>query len=371
MTNPLAVVSTIMGIEPPPDQISAKEPAHVIDVELERGRHVVLEPADPRSAGFARVLDGLRTLRLPAYLEIDPATSAITRLLIPHATRVIGIRPITVGILSVELWPSHGQHLLRREEPGFVELEGRLRDAVGSGEPLIVTENDAHEIIDVRAYTPDPNAPPLPPLPKPELPRPRPLGRILELLRRLWIWRALWLWFRSVSEDRAQQAFDAVSATSCDPVTAPQPCIPFLYPDNGCWARAHEMCRLMIGSGLRPAKVWSQGALWVSTKNHPDCMVMWPWHVAPTLHVRGPGFLEVRDMVIDPSLFEEPVSTETWKGVQGDPNATLTATDASIYLRDSMTDPSYTQTNLVLAMYRLELLNRVTMSGPPPYSNCA
>ena len=47
------------------------------------------------------------------------------------------------------------------------------------------------------------------------------------------------------------------------------------------------------------------------------------------------------------------------EGVQGDPNATLTDSDASIfYLWGSVTDPTYTQTNQVLATYRLQLQNR-------------
>ena len=36
----------------------------------------------------------------------------------------------------------------------------------------------------------------------------------------------------------------------------------------------------------------------------------WGWHVAPTLCVRGPGFFQHQDMVIDPSLFTTPVSSE-------------------------------------------------------------
>ena len=33
-----------------------------------------LDPDDPRSAGFAQILDGLRRQRLQVYLEVDPAT---------------------------------------------------------------------------------------------------------------------------------------------------------------------------------------------------------------------------------------------------------------------------------------------------------
>jgi len=136
--------------------------------------------------------------------------------------------------------------------------------------------------------------------------------------------------------------------------------------------RASEMCRLMINMGLSPKKVWIQGSLHVSTKNNPNCQVFWGWHVAPTLCVRGPKFFQSQQMVIDPSLFATPVSQATWKGVQGDPGATLTPSAASIfYLWGNVTDPGYVQTNQVLANYRLQLQNRsLGPSGPPPYANC-
>jgi hypothetical protein len=373
MQNPNAVVSTVIRIEPPLD----RPPAEMLraggrfSVELEGGRRVRLYPDDPRSAGFAQILDGLSKQRLPVYLEVDPATSAITRLLIPHVTRVVAIRPLVDGVLGVDLEFSHARHMLRRDTPDFRELERQLREAMRTGAPVILTENDAHEIIDIRGYTPGPEGP-LPPFPRPEIPSriALPWRWIKEVLDRIWRW---WLWrrFRCMSASKAQQVFNAMNATSCNPLTVPVPCIPFLYPDDGCWARAHEMCRLMINMTLKPKKVWIQGNLYVSTKNNPNCGVSWGWHVAPTVCVRGPGFFRAQDMVIDLSLFTTPVSKATWKGVQGDPKATLTDTDASIYyLWGSVTDPSYALTNYYLAFYRLQLQNRAIQQGPPPYANC-
>jgi hypothetical protein len=161
-----------------------------------------------------------------------------------------------------------------------------------------------------------------------------------------------------------------MNATSCNPLTVPPPCIPFLYPDDGCWARAHEMCRLMINIGLSPKKVWIDGELYVSTKNNPNCFVRWGWHVAPTLCVRVSGFCKTQRMVIDPSLFTTPVSEATWKSIQGDSNATLTNSDAAQYWPNGGTDPTYIDTNIRLAYYRLQLQNRAIMYGPPPYANC-
>ncbi len=366
MANRIVVVSTVIRLES-----LERAPAGWF-VELEGGRRVRLDPADPRSAGFVKVLEGLSKLRLPVYLEIDPATSAITRLLIPNVTRIFEVHPIDEG-WDVQLERSHARHMLRREQPESADLEKQLRDAARSGEPVIVTEDDAHNIIDVRAFTPGPEGP-LPPFQKPELPPRVPLPRnwIRDLLRRICCW-CCWpcWWSRCLSMTRAQQVFDAMKGTSCDPLTVPVPCIPFLYPDDGCWGRAHEMCRLMINMGLSPKKVWIQGSLYVHTKNNPNCHVQWGWHVAPTLCVRGPCLFQTQSMVIDPSLFTTPVSKPTWKGVQGDPNATLTDSDAAIfYLWGSVTDPTYAQTNQVLATYRLQLQNRAIQFGPPPYANC-
>lgn len=372
MPNPNAIVASVIRIETPLDRAAEMlRSKHDVYVELEGGRRARLDPADPHSGGFLRILDGLSRQQLPAYLEIDPETSTIKHLLIPHVTRIASARPIDEGVLGVELEFSHGRHVLRSSTPDFAELERQVREALRTRAVVLLTENDAHEIIDIR---PGPGRPILPP---PEQPRPLPwpwrwFRKLLFIWKwPLWPWWWWWWWFRCISAMKAQQVFDAMNATSCDPLTVPPPCIPFLYPDDGCWGRAHEMCRLMINMGLSPKKVWIQGNLYVNTRNNPNCHVWWGWHVAPTLCVRGPTFFQTERMVIDPSLFTTPVSKSTWKSVQGDPNATLTDSDASIfYLWGSVTDPTYTQTNQVLQFYRLQLQNRALQFGPPPYAQC-
>jgi hypothetical protein len=378
MPNPNAVVSHIIRFEPTIDRPHAEilRGERGLAVELEGGRRARFDPADPKSVGLAQILDGLRGQGLPVYLEIDPATSAITRLLIPHVAHVIGLRPIDTGEIGVELDVSHARHVLRRGSPDAAELEKRLREALASGTPVILTEDDAHEVLDVRGYTPSPEGPlrPFPPFPVREFPPrlPSPWRWFRDLW--WWLWRLPWWWFRCTSMTKAQQIFNTMAATSCNPLTVPPPCIPFLYPDDGCWARAHEMCRLMINLGLSPRKVWidhSPGhSLHVSTKNNPQCYVEWGWHVAPTLCVRGSKWPQTQPMVIDPSLFTTPVSEATWKGVQGDPGATLTPTDASVFWHGGGTDPTYSASNAILAQYRLALQARSIQVGPPPYANC-
>jgi len=77
-------------------------------------------------------------------------------------------------------------------------------------------------------------------------------------------------------------------------------------------------------------------------------------------------------MVIDPSLFTTPVTKAVWKGVQGDPNATLTPSAWTLYWRNFMpADPNFVDTNFRLNYYRQQLkLRSLGPSGPPPYAFC-
>jgi hypothetical protein len=151
-----------------------------------------------------------------------------------------------------------------------------------------------------------------------------------------------------------------------------------MYPDDGCWGRAHEMCRLMIQMGVSPKKVWIErvapGYLHVNTRNNPNCFIEWNWHVAPTICVwHGWWWFSCgQDMVIDPSMFTTPVTKATWKAAQNNSGATLTDSDWTIfYLWGMVTDPTFSQTNQVLATYRLQLqLRSQGAAGPPPYANC-
>ena len=381
MPNPNAIVSQRIRLDPPLEGSASEilRSAAGLSVELDDGRRVPLSADNPRSAGFAQVLDGLARQKLPVYLEVDPGSGAITRLLIPHVGRVYEMRPIDAGY-DVELEYSHARYRLSRDQPDFADLEKQLRTALEGRNRVIVTFGDANEILDIRDFMPGPDDGPLPDWPKPKFP---PLEKnwirdLLDWFRRWWLWRWCfwpWHWFGCISMTKAQQVFNAMSATSCSPLTVVPPCIPFMFPDDGCWGRAHEMRRLMVAMGLNPKKVWIQGGLHTLTRNNPNCYVNWGWHVAPTLCVRRRGWwwwCHTEEMVIDPSLFTTPVSQATWKSVQGDPNASLTPTAGEIFwLWTNGTDPTYSQTNTVLATYRLQLLNRSLLpAGPPPYANC-
>lgn len=108
---------------------------------------------------------------------------------------------------------------------------------------------------------------------------------------------------------RARQVFRTMAAQSD---------IAFRFPRDGCYARAHLMIQRMQPEGLAPMRVWSfahPDRLHVRTANDPRAYVEWTYHVAPLLKVRGSNGL-IYDMVIDPSMFKEPVTVTTWKNAQ-------------------------------------------------------
>jgi len=360
MPKPNTFVADVVGLSPPLDRLAAELlRSGPISVQFARDQVVRLDPSDSRSADYAGILDELRAARQPAYIEFDGTTRMIRLLLIPLVSRVLNI--VEGDDIAVELEHSHARHLLKRANPYFGEFLGILRDAQAKRSWVAVTD-DRHEVIDAR-----PHAAPSEQLPSgPSEPRRTGPER---LWWRLIDWlRCLLLCFRCVSAKKAKDMFDLAATQTCNPVSAPVPCIPFLYPDNGCWARAHEMCRLMIAAGAHPRKVWISGFLHVNTRNNPQCYIEWIWHVAPTLCVRTSLFA-IEDRVIDPSLFTSPVSKQTWKSVQS-ATATLTDSDWTLYRRPAETDPGYTKTKIDLQTYRTALKVRSANDGPPPYANC-
>lgn len=284
MANPNAIVATVTRITQPIKGRAAEfmvATPEGIQVEFADGRTARLDTTDKvRTPVHAEIFDELRRMVEPVYVEIDPATSIVTRLLIPLVVRVTGITPTDSGDLDVELKISHGRHILKRTNSDYDDLATKLQSARDQGIFVAVTETEIdHEIIDVRP-TPNPVAPAVPE----EAPAPP-----AELVGGL----------RNVTPERARELFCLVSAQTCAPILSLPKCIPFLYPDDGCWGRAHKMCELMIAAGEQPGKVWIYGQLKVNTRNHPNCEVPWGWHVAPILQVTLGDATQLQ--VIDPS----------------------------------------------------------------------
>ena len=92
-----------------------------------------------------------------------------------------------------------------------------------------------------------------------------------------------------------------------------QPDIPYGFPLDGCYARAHKMSRLLEDKGIISGKAFIEGSLHVDTKDFGE--ITWSYHVAPVIMVKPAGQKIAIPYVIDPSLFSKPVPYATWKAI--------------------------------------------------------
>lgn len=172
----------------------------------------------------------------------------------------------------------------------------------------------------------------------------------------------------------AKQIFDYCAQQSCDIFGPHQvnPCIPFQYVIDGCYARAHKM-RWIIENHFHycSEKVFSfanQGnhCLAVQANKWGGCCVQWWFHVTPVIRVKSPfgKFGRTLAYVIDPGMFNQPVLLSTW--LQAQENLACSANahvdfysiqPSSAYLptyptgAPYTTDPNYTATNNTLIGY--------------------
>lgn len=149
-----------------------------------------------------------------------------------------------------------------------------------------------------------------------------------------------------------------------------QPHIPFQYLADGCWARAHEMCRLIetfLDHDPRTvtAKVWNIASVDVLTENNPDCEVHWFHHVAPVIKVAW------KLVVIDPALFGKPVPIKDWLSVQrgASPNVVFTSREAynPVAHDELYASEEQDQTDAELRANRDFLAAQILSRGPLPY----
>jgi Glutaminase len=344
------LVDGIRSLSPGKETWSAtphEELPEKVAVRFAGGVSGILDMRHSHAVVWAKLIDLQQRYDKPVYVDIDPETQLITRVLIPEISRVMSITDDGEGDVNVAFFTSQAPHYVRRENPAFPDMLAALQDSRDTGTTLLVTATrDDFEIIDVRpppgaaaAPTPRPLSPPVPDPP--------------------------------VSPQRAQELFDLMSSKSCDACTAscnatPR-CIPFKHATDGCYARAHEMCRLMMAEGEDPEKVWIFGSLHVQTTNMHKCDIYWGWHVAPTLMVTTPSGPPEKH-VIDPSLCTGPVTVAAWKALQADPSATLSYTTWEPYWSDLTTpDPGFTQTNYHLELKCTYLQDDCVTYGPPPY----
>jgi hypothetical protein len=158
MADRSAIVDVVQGFREGVDEAAAKAGAavptqgKVVSVLFAGGRVGLLDLTQPRSAVWLKVLHALHQQKTPAYVEVEPRSQQITRLLQPTLQPVGEIETLERGgDLRVNLLRSHAIHVLRRTNPRFDELRKGLTAARKSETPVWVTETlDSHEIIDVR-----------------------------------------------------------------------------------------------------------------------------------------------------------------------------------------------------------------------------
>jgi hypothetical protein len=165
---------------------------------------------------------------------------------------------------------------------------------------------------------------------------------------------------QTLTELEARQLFNELAANKN---------IPFDYPVDCCFSRAHSMCRMIEQKGIACEKVWYFDKNWgtpvvkASLKPikadgtsvmFPDehgvvQAVAWVYHVAPTVKVvRKDGTTE--PMVMDPSLSNRPLTKNEWKQVQGNPaGAYEEPSDSTAYFSNKknellQNDPDLTHT---------------------------
>jgi hypothetical protein len=147
-----AIVDRIRHVARLPASRAADAPGpaeNYLEVGFESGESGLLDMSVHRDAVWADVLRSLQERSQPAYVEIDPETHRVTELLVPRLFTVGRIEPNEDGV-QVELVISHGRHVLRQSNPRFRELSETLETARERNAPVLVTETDEHEIVDVR-----------------------------------------------------------------------------------------------------------------------------------------------------------------------------------------------------------------------------
>jgi hypothetical protein len=126
--------------------------------------------------------------------------------------------------------------------------------------------------------------------------------------------------------------------------------IPFDYPDDCCYSRAHRMCHLLLGKGIQAAKVFNYGhgfdqdkmTLRVDTPNNPKGFVLWFYHVAPFVSITTNRGAPAR-YVIDPSLCKLPVPIAEWLRLQQDLTCSQRYAEDRIYYEphDATVSPKF------------------------------
>lgn len=272
---------------------------------LANGGSHAIDKKNPLYDTWSRFLTDRHASGAPVYVESDPDSRLVQRVLAPIERHVMFISPKAENKrLAVAFHMAPSMFYLKEDHPRFEAFLRDLVDGMRNGSPLLVTTDPTtHEILDVRGA-------------QGSTPPRRLFERVISEEESLDIFNRLADYLTNdISGGAADDEFQKLAG---------QPQIPFDYPDDCCYARAHEMCRIMRADGIQPRKVWNYGHNWpreanlrVETKNNPDGFVVWLYHVAPIVSVQAERGTVV-DKVMDPALFTQPVLVNEWLAIQED-----------------------------------------------------
>jgi hypothetical protein len=147
------------------------------------------------------------------------------------------------------------------------------------------------------------------------------------------------------------------TACATDPVQT------FAFKSDGCYARAHEMARIIELNGYGCGKLFiyaASAASPLAVNVSSSCCQQWSFHVAPLVRFKtASGTYEVR--VFDPSIFSTPVTKDQWFNAcksSCTPGANIGATFLAqpyVYNRTASgliaRDVNYSKTNCTLNAY--------------------
>lgn len=131
----------------------------------------------------------------------------------------------------------------------------------------------------------------------------------------------------NISMAEATRLFNALSRSTFLTSTGTEAPVPFHFPPDGCYDRAHVMATILTQMGYASEKVFavsrasSGGAgLRVATEYAEDVPpgmqpeVAWWYHVAPVIRVSAGAQGGTNEMVLDPSMMDRPVPIVEWTG---------------------------------------------------------
>ena len=291
------LVSLIQSV---PSNIESEHPKsrlRIPAVVLPGDQEVDFDPSlhEQAKAAKRKLLKRLLAIRWPGYFVLNTERQ-IKDVQVPVSGKVTSLRPVTGGGWSVTTTGSATRFTIyRRSDPeNFAFLEEHA--TVG-----VALVRDRRRGLDVHAIpsgfvsrTPDYE----------DLQR---TGReVLEGTSVL------------DSEKDVIDIFNELVAETCGLPTPSAGCIPFLYPHDGCEARAHRMAEILRDrkESITVAKAWQFGGGLVFETDNAEChFVEWGHHTAVFLRVKANKKNEIR--VLDPSMFTGPVTHSDWYNAMG------------------------------------------------------